>query len=292
MGHKEIEMKKRIALGFVLLLLVSTAWAAGPNAVRKQTEASMLVTGTIEVGSNGEVRSHTLDQREKLPAEVATFIDRNVVEWAFTPYLHEGKPAILHNKMSILMRAQRLESGGFRMFVAAVDFAPLKQASESGTGFSAINMDPPRYPVPAARDGAVGTAYLLLKINRSGKVDDALVEQVNLRVVADESQMQRWRDMFAKSSLEAAMKWAFVPPTTGDAADDPYWTVRVPVDYAMEWQSKPRYGRWVAYIPGPRQENPWPTDESPGFAPDALAAGDIRLAGKGGLELLTPLQTN
>lgn len=289
---REIEMKKRIGLGFLLLLLSVAAWAAGPSVVRKQTEASMLVTGALEVGSDGEVRSHTLDQREKLPAEVATFIDRNVVEWTFTPYLHEGKPAILHNKMSILMRANKLESGDFRMYIAAVDFAPLKQESASGAGISAIKMDPPSYPVPAARASAVGTAYLLLKINRSGMVEDALVEQVNLRVVSDESQMQRWRDMFAKSSLAAAMKWTFVPPVIGEAADDPYWTVRVPVDYSMAWQGTPRYGRWVAYIPGPRQENPWSIDEPAGFAPDALTAGDIRLAGKSGLELLTPLQAN
>jgi len=274
------------------LLLASTVWAAGPSAVRKQTEASMLVTGTVEVGTDGEVRSHTVDQREKLPDGVAAFLDANIADWNFTPYLHQGKPAILRNKMSILLRANKLESGDFRMYVAAVDFAPLKQESVPGAGISAIKMDPPSYPVPAARASAVGTAYLLLKINRSGTVEDALVEQVNLRVVSDESQMQRWRDMFAKSSLAAAMKWTFAPPVSGETADDPYWTVRVPVDYAMAWQGQPRYGRWVAYIPGPRQENPWTTDESPGFAPDALAAGDIRMAGKGGLELLTPLQTN
>lgn len=283
-------MKKRIGLGFVLLFLASTAWSAGPAAVRKQVEASMLVSGTIEVGVKGEVRSHTLDQREKLPDSVAAFIDKNVANWTFSPYLHEGKPAILHNKMSILLRAKKLESGDFKMQLEAVNFAPLKP--EPGIEVSAVKMDPPRYPVPAARADVVGTAYLLLKIDRSGMVEDALVEQVNLRVVSDEKQMQRWRDMFAKSSLTAAMKWTFVPPVGGEAADDPYWTVRVPVDYSMEWQSTPRYGRWVAYIPGPRQANPWSTDESPGFAPDALAAGDIRLAGKGGLELITPLQAN
>lgn len=93
----------------------------------------------------------------------------------------------------------------------------------------------------------------------------------------------------AKPALLAARKWRFEVHTTGESANDEYWSVRVPVDYQFAGE-KQEYGQWQAYIPGPRQEVPW-VEEDPdsGESPDAMVAGGVYEIGKD-LKLLTPLQ--
>ncbi len=70
--------------------------------------------------------------------------------------------------------------------------------------------------------------------------------------------------------------------------DAEYWSVRVPVDFTMG-TSRPRYGRWVGYIPGPRHKAPWVDPDLVDSSPEAMAAGQPRQLGKEGLRLLTPL---
>jgi hypothetical protein len=49
------------------------------------------------------------------------------------------------------------------------------------------------------------------------------------------------------------------------------------------------YGQWEAYVPGPRQSNPWQADsEGKGFSPDTLMPGRAYIAGTG-LKLLSEL---
>ena len=76
-------------------------------------------------------------------------------------------------------------------------------------------------------------------------------------------------------------------------ADD-YWVVRVPVVFSLDGarDAKTAYGRWEAYVPGPRNPNPWKQgDEGSAFSPDALVPGQAYLAGSG-LKLLTrPLRS-
>jgi hypothetical protein len=153
-------------------------------------------------------------------------------------------------------------------------------------------MDPPRYPENAYRAGVSGTVYLILKVGRDGSVQDAVAEQVNLRVVAPEADMRTFRNIFAKSALSAARKWTFRPPTEGEYVAEPYWTIRVPVSYSFENHSKEGdYGRWVSYVPGPRERAPWVTDKDrAGFSPDSLVEGGVYMASEKGPRLLTPLQ--
>ena len=103
------------------------------------------------------------------------------------------------------------------------------------------------------------------------------------------AQMRQFRDRFARAAVGAAEKWTFKPPSRGEAASQPYWVVRVPVDFNVG--GKRRYGQWEAYVPGPRERVSWSRDEDrPGFSLDTLADGGVHMAGDTrGPKLLTPL---
>lgn len=60
----------------VLLALIATATAAtgeAPESVRKQVEASMLLTGTIEIEADGSVRGYTSTMKTRCPARSRTW---------------------------------------------------------------------------------------------------------------------------------------------------------------------------------------------------------------------------
>ena len=58
--------------------LVSGLASATPAAADTPVEASMLVTGAVVIAPDGSVRSHTLDQAEKLSPMIVSFIDKAV----------------------------------------------------------------------------------------------------------------------------------------------------------------------------------------------------------------------
>lgn len=282
-------MDKRGWVGLVMMLFAFSAMAAGPRAVRKQVEASMLVTGTIDVDAEGEVGGYVLDQVEKLPRGVAEFIDTNIAQWKFEPASVNGRSMEPRNRMSLRVVAKKLEDGNYLIRLHAVSFDALERIP--GSYATGNNLTPPRYPVDAVRHGVSGTVYVLVKVDRDGKVQDALAEQINLRYIDTERQMERWREMFAAVSLSAARQWEFLTPTQGEGADEDYWVVRVPVDYSFPGQAGSKYGEWAAYVPGPRHSPSWRQEDAPGFSPDALPDDGIyQASNKGGLRLLTSLQ--
>ncbi|MCW0401105.1 hypothetical protein NB688_002133 [Xanthomonas sacchari] len=278
------------------LLLAFTAVAAdgvGPGAVRKQIESSMLVSGTIDIEPSGTVSALALDRQERLPKGVVDFVRSTVMQWKFEPGLRDGKPVPARAPMTLRLVAKRLQGDDYQIEIRSADFTRYDPSDHSVV--TAIQMKPPAYPQAAYSVGAAGSAYLVLKVGRDGRVADAVVEQVNLRVVASEQQMQQLREVLGKSALGAARKWTFRPPSEGKHVDAPYWNVRVPVDYALLDQPRQgapsAYGRWMSYVPGPRQRAPWSADEdAAGFSPDLLPAGGVYMAGNGGPRLLTPLQ--
>lgn len=59
-----------VALGIVLLLVSSAAFAGNAAAVRRQIESSMLLTGKIQVDAEGRVTGYSLDDADKVPPGV------------------------------------------------------------------------------------------------------------------------------------------------------------------------------------------------------------------------------
>jgi hypothetical protein len=274
-----------------LLCMPMLALANGPGAVRKQIESSMVVTGEVEITEAGQVAVVELDEPAKLPPGIVDFVHGQVSQWTFEPVVREGRAVPARSRMSVRVVGKRIDNDAATITIRNAAF-PGPEPRE-GEAVASVAMRPPGYPEWAARGGAQGTAYLVLKIGRDGKVIDAIAEQVNLKVVASEQSMAKLRALFADSSLAAARSWTFRPPTVGEEAEAEYWSVRVPVDYTLHnAKRRPGYGRWEAYVPGPRQTIPWADEsESPGFSPDALADGGLYMAGASEtLRLLTSLE--
>lgn len=274
----------------VLMLASSVVLAAAPAATREQVEASMLVTGTIQLDTAGKVSGFSLDKKEKLPAGIVNLLDKFVPQWVFEPELVDGKPVNVSTDMSIRLVAKKVDEENFSLRIRSAAFGDRTGKREETV--RALKRTPPSYPTDLASAGVAGTVYLLVRVGRDGKVTDVIAEQVNLKAVAGEGTMTRWRDAFANVSVKKARSWTFIPPTEGQDASKGFWVMRVPVVFSLDMPSRAKvaYGKWDAYVPGPRQPNPWDADDAEGaaFSPDALPPGNDYLAGSG-LRLLTAL---
>lgn len=286
----------RVAVRFSLMMafvwVATTAWASGTSELRKQAEASMVLTGTVEVAQDGSLRRYELDHPEQIDPAVRDFVERNIKSWSFeVGSLPAGvsPTATIRNSMSVLVVAKPVEGNTYSLRLAGSNFNAAEP--EPGTQLGYANVRPPAYPQAAVAAGVKGKVFLMVKVGRNGTVEDAIAEQVNLGVVArNEKEMERWRKVLAQAALGAVKRWTFVYPTHGEQADKPFIVARVPVEYFLRPETKPKYGEWASYVPGPREANPWePAEDNPGFAPDALAANG-GLYSNDGLRLKTPLQ--
>lgn len=274
----------RFVLAALLAACMVPAQAQTAKAAREQVEASMLVTGTLDIGADGSVLSYLIDKREKIPAYVTDIIDRAAMTWRFVPHEVEGQPVIARARMTLRMHARPLGGGDFEVSIANATFG--ERDPDRSDFVSSTDLKPPRYPFDTLRRGGQGTVYVVLQVDRNGQVADAVIEQVNLRNVANARTLDDVRKRFADAVLRAAKTWTFVTPTTGKHVDDPFWSLRVPVEFTYEEASE-NYGKWLGYVPGPRQPVPWIRHGDNG-GNDALAAGALHQVGTG-FKLLTPL---
>ena len=231
------------------------------------------------------MRGFELTEQDQLPPEVVELIRNTVPQWRFEPVVIDGKPVVAKTDMNVRVVATQMPEDQFQIRLGGATFG---QGAPNPNEIPRANrLRPPGYPRTAAYANATGTVYLILKIGRIGKVEDVVVEQVNLGVIGTEKDIAMLRDMFSKSAMEQARRWKFIPPTEGPEAGGEFWSVRVPVVYSMSGKRAPTYGKWEAYLPGPRHRIPWATkDEGLAFSPDALPDGSVHLAGSG-LKLLS-----
>ena len=278
-------MRTRLWMILLLVSCVGNAFATGPGAVRKQVESSLLVTGTIDIDTDGSVAGYALPGAKDLPGSLTGFIDRNVTRWRFEP-VDLGQGAIkARASMSLRLVMKKLGDGNASVEIRGAQFGGAEQPGEFVA--AAGRMSPPRYPPTAARHGVGGTVYLVVKIGREGRVEDVVAEQVNLQVVASERAMQNWRDMLTDASVVAAKKWTFAPPVKGKDVDEPYWSARVPVEFIAPGSEQHIAGQWESYVPGPRARIPWRSGDD-GVGADAVASGGVHPIGRGP-RLLTKL---
>jgi len=281
-------MRNLVVVALLSLVAMATATAqfrkTAPEAVRKQVEVSMLLTGTVDIEPDGSVSGYTLDQREKVPDYVTSLLDRRVAAWQFEPTVQGGRAVAVRSPMSVRMVARPTGEEGFEISIGGVNFG---EYDDKVTDYvTRDRMDPPKYPMAAVMMGGKGTVYLMLRIGRDGRVADLFIEQVNLTAIGTESQMAKIREQLGKAAVDAAWKWTFRPPTTGEDVGEDAWAVRVPVDFHLHDDKAPDYGKWQAYLPGARNTAPWARDDA---SPDAIVAGGVHPVG-GGVKLLTPLQ--
>ncbi|SEM38942.1 TonB family C-terminal domain-containing protein [Pseudoxanthomonas sp. GM95] len=269
-----------------LSMLTAGAQAQTASAVRKTIEASMLVSGDIEITPQGKVETYRFDHPEDLPPEARQLLDQAIPSWVFHPVERDGHAVGARSKMSLRLVARKLDNDRYEMAVRSAQFEGDPQPGEV---VGSAKMTPPRYPQTAAQNGVAGDVYLLVRVGRDGTVEDVAAEQTNLQVVDRERNMEKWRAMFEKSAMDAARGWTFVPPTRGESVGDAYWQVRVPVSYSMGEPRKLEEVKWRAYVPGPRNLIPW---AKPNVAADtgvdAGIDGHVSQVGAG-LQLKTPL---
>lgn len=280
-------MAKRLWMALLLVSCVGAAVAGRPGgveSVRQQVESTMVVTGTIDLHPDGRVLGYALNPKSTLPQAVVEMIAGTLPQWRFDP-VEAGEAADTERStMSLRLVAKELDNGDFRLQIRGAHFGQ----GRPGEAISSARLNPPRYPQDAAMAGVGGTVYAVVKIGRDGRVLDAVAEQVNLRILASERDMTRWRELLAKATLRALKQWKFTPPTHGADMDAPYWCARVPVDFVAPGTRKSDDDRWQAYVPGPRQLVPWATGDDPAQGADALAGGGVYPMGVG-RRLLSPL---
>ena len=280
-----------VALVVSLVSLVSLVplAAAMPRAeALKQIESSMLVKGSIETNADGSVNSLVIDQPDKFPGGLVDFVQKQVKDWKFEPVMVDGKAMRARSPMSLRVVARKVDEDGYSITIRNANFDG--EPPKEGESLSSKQLKPPRYPESVARSGASGTAYVAVKVGASGRVVDAVVEQVNLLTLGTAREMEGWRSALADAAVKAARSWTFIPPVVGELADDEFWTARVPVDFKMDDRRRFVYGKWEQYIPGPRQSIPWSEEDRPGFSPDSLASGGVYMMGQSkGPKLLTAL---
>lgn len=257
-------MIRRWWFGFAVMMGAFSVLAGGLEATRR-VEASALVTGKVLIAADGGVSGYTLDRANKLEPAVTGLISQALSSWRFEPLPDHAAEQV---DMTLRLVAKNLEGGGISVRIAGANFQRQHRENEVVRGKV---LTPPRYPVPAFINGVVGAVYVVVRVGRDGKVLDAAVEQVNLNVLGSDSDMEAWRKVFAESTLAAATKWRFTPPTEGDQVEADSWTVRVPAQFKLEGHG---YGKWQGYVPGPRSVIPWLHDEgSDSVSHDALTEG-------------------
>lgn len=261
-----------------LLLCASVPSMAGVSAaqIRDQVVGSLPVSGTIEVDPQGKVHAYTIKDAAAYDQAVRDMLDRNIRRWTFKPVLVDGVPRQARFDMYLRLQAKPLDEKSYEVTISSAAFGS-KEAAAPHSEISSRSMRPPEYPVDEMRLGVGGTVVMVLMIGRDGAVDDAFVEQTNLKAVGDATAMQRWRHDFERSALVAARRWRFEPPTAGPLATDPHWYARIPVAYTpFGAKATTPVGTWETYVPGPRHRAPWAEkQELADNGVDALPAGRL-----------------
>src|SRR3546814_2733452 len=94
------------ALAVALLLAVAAVAVAAPKQVREQTEATMLLTGTIGINADGSVDDYEIDNEDKVPDYVMENLAKWEQAWRVKPGLVEGKAVPARAGMNMRMLAQ------------------------------------------------------------------------------------------------------------------------------------------------------------------------------------------
>jgi hypothetical protein len=287
--RKELQMRTRDVmcawLACATLIITFPAAAQTASAVKRTQEASLVINGQIEITPQGAVKSYSLERDASLPSEVRQLLSQQIPQWKFHPVVRGGHAVHARSGMSLRLVARKLVNDDYAVSVRSARFDGDPQQGETvvkGT------MTPPQYPKTAAKYGVAGDVYLLVQVGRDGKVQHVASEQTNLLVADRGPNMKKWREMFESSAISVAKTWTFAPPTQGDAVDDPFWQLRIPVSYRIGLPNEAADVVWQGYIPGPRNVIPWAVPDLTQMGVDAGADGQLSQIGAG-LQLMTPL---
>lgn len=284
-------MMERFAAILGLLLICAMPCVANASKA-PAAQGSMVVSGHISVATDGSVISYKLDNPGQLPHGIVSLLHKAIPHWRFEPVLRDNKTVAARASMRIRVVARPVAEKKYAISIGSAWFgdgtADKNSPTMSVTYKSRTN---PHYPTRALRQHISGTAIVVARINKQGKVDKIDAERVNLRTSGDEQRMKRWRKMLADASIGAIRNWTFRIPSEGPEADKDHWVVRIPISYELNDSSRgpaDTYGKWVAYIPGPHKEIPWlDKDERMKGSVDALPSHGLFMADSSSLHLIS-----
>lgn len=278
MGHR---ITRPIALSLAISLAALAPHAGAertPRAepgetVRSTPESALVVTGTIDVDAAGKVVGFTIHQRDLLPPGLVKMANEHVPAWTFEPATLPDGIRATRMHMSMLFVARKSADGQLRVTIRHPVFQSL-------TGRPRMTLVRRRntfqYPEPALRAGVGATVHAIVRVDRTGRITDVMVEQVNLDTMGTEERMSRWRDLFATAVMLDLRNSRF------DVADGAFregeTTIvgRFPLIYSPGPEERRELGRWFTYIPGPRTNARWPDAITlTAWAPDALAPEEL-----------------
>ncbi|MBB6600380.1 hypothetical protein [Luteimonas sp. MC1825] len=276
-------IKQWMALGvwLALLVLASNAPAQTRAAMLKQAEASMLLTGRIDVAVDGTVTAYSIDRQDEVPEAVRTHVARNVPRWQVQPATSDGVPIASSTRFSMRLVTRRHDGGNYKINIVGVH---IDDELPSGERLTAPNMAPPVYPRQILELGGTGVVYVLAKVGLDGRVVDTHVERFNLTVLARGPLAGRIRDALSKAALTAVSGWSFRLPEGASEAGRDYVVIRMPIEFTTGGEHG--YGAWKAYIPGEHSRPAWAYGDD---GNDALAPQRATLAGSG-LRLASALE--
>jgi hypothetical protein len=276
---------KFAAVAAVMLFALSGVAVAGKrevDEVRARSEMSMVVTGKIRIKADGSVDGVDLDKPGELPKGVVELVQHTVPGWRFEPAT-ASEASVETLNMSVRLVGRKRDNGDYELTMRSAHF----DEPNPGTVLKGLSMRPPSYPSALVSTNAAGTVYVLVRVDEAGEAQEVFAEQINLSVVAEEKEMLRLREEFARSAVSGAKRWKFeLRKKEGDSGP---WTARVPLEYVRPGGKPLKYGQWEIYVPGPRQRAPWFQDEdTAGLGVDAFADDKPQLLGQG-RRLLTKL---
>lgn len=276
---------KKIMLGALLALATMVVQASST----KDVESSAIVSGAIVLAQDGTVQTAVVDGADKYGQPIVDMVRKAALQWRFQPVLRDGVPVLAKSSMHVRGVLKKMPDGNYSARIKGATFGDSSTASTDSVRRAEINKKiPPKYPEAAIRGHVQGTVYLALRVDRSGRVVDAVAEQVNLSNTGSDHLLKKYRAMLAESALKVAHQWRYEIPTTGPLARQDSWTVHAPVNYYLNRLNAPQPDRtWTSYVPGPYTPAPW-VDKPDMNAADVLADGTVRTDGAGPV-LLSPI---
>lgn len=239
------------------MLLAGLAGMPAANAA--DVVATLSASGQIEIGPDGKVLSHRIDER--VPASVAEAISRSVARWTFEPIIEDGRPVIAVTRMHLRVEAVEHSGDELALRIGQVWF---------GDEVRPIKTRAPVYPSDAigARVGA--QVMLALRLDEEGNVVDAHPWQTSFAKGTRGRDAKRFRRSFERASVEAARQWRFRPDISGPGGV----TILVPLRYAVGVNGYP--SEWVQLVPGEIVPPPWAWEAPPATDAPFLADATTR----------------
>jgi hypothetical protein len=238
----------RLFRTFTIAALMAFAGTPAIAAPAKSANYEMVANGEVRIDPEGRVSDYSLSST--LTPEIAALVDRSVRGWRFEPILQDGRPVTAKTALRIRLLANRsaADSDNFTVSIASVEFGAPRRSSAG---------KPPSYPRLAASVRLGAKVLLLLRIDDTGKVVEALPYQTSLGArTRSESDAESWRKLFERASITAAKTWKY--DLTESVAGRRIGTYALlPIVFRIQSEAGgAEEDDWIGYVPGPVHELP------------------------------------